>query len=162
MKNLIRKILKEGDDLKWAEEVVSTQSELPFEILDPTKPPPIKRNMFVVRSNWMSGDADAYNDEKHIFNVSDEKDFNEFIIICRVYNLILKNRRGYHDWRDLNKILNPYGYKVRDWRKQLQGEDVGDYINSDVFSDGDAPARLENVSIKYFNKDGVEYNVKLK
>jgi len=46
-------ILKENDELGWANDLVKGQ-ELPFKILGPIKPPPLKRNIFVIKSEWMS------------------------------------------------------------------------------------------------------------
>jgi hypothetical protein len=153
MKNLIKKILKENEDLGWASDLVSNQ-DLPFKILGPTKPPPTRKNMFVVETEWMSGDADAYNREKSVFNQNNPESFEWFIHMCRVYKVLKNDRYGYHDWSDLNKMLNPLGYFVRR-SKDTSGIEVSDYIERDVFSDGEFPARLESLDIKYYDANGI-------
>lgn len=159
MKNIIKKILREND-LEWAENVVVGQ-ELPFKILGPTKPPPTKKNIFVVKAKWMSGDADAYNTDEEWYYVDKPQEFEWFIDVCKVYGVLLKDRYGYHDWIDLNRILNPLGYFVYTHKGESVGKDVTDLINRDVFTDGQSPATLTDLKILYYNADGIEHNVKL-
>ena len=159
MRNLIKQILKEGD-LEWAEDIVAGQ-ELPFEIMGPTKPPPTKKNRFVIEVEWMSGDADSYNTERYDFEEKDPKDFESFIHACRLFKILEQDRRGYHGWEDLNRLINPHGYYTRSRVNKPDSIDMSDFINSDVMSDGQNPAGFDGVDIKYYNNDGVEYDVKL-
>jgi len=159
MKDLIKKILKENDDLGWANDLVKGQ-ELPFKILGPTKPPPLKRNIFVIKAEWMSGDADAYNTETHSFKENDPESMEWFIHACRVYKILKSSRWGYHDWQDMNKLLNPHGYFTRR-SKDTSGIEVSDFIERDVFSDGQVPASLEDLDIKYYDANGIEHDVVL-
>ena len=160
MKSLIKKILKENDDMGWANDLVKGQ-ELPFRIVGQTKPPPMKKNLFVMKGEWMSGDADAYNTETTTYREDRPKDMEWFIIACRVYKILLNDRWGYHDWDDLNELLNPHGFCVYTRRGECDGLEVTDFIRRDVMSDGQFPARLESLDIKYYDANGIEHDVVL-
>lgn len=161
MRNKIKQILKESEDLEWAQSTVSNQ-ELPFKITGPIKPPPPRRNLFVVRTRWMSGDADSYNDDTEHYNVDNPQEFEWFVDLCRVYSKIEDG--GYSDWDDLNKILNPIGYYVRGYsmsKPKPSGTEVTDLIFRDVFSDGQYPAQLNDINILYYDANGIGHNVEL-
>ena len=157
MRDKIIKILKEND-LEWAQSTVSNQ-ELPFRIVGPTKPPPSKKNMFVVETEWMSGDADSYNSDGESYKADLEQEFEWFVDLCRVYRVLIDE--GYGDWEEINTILNPIGYYVRSG-KDKSGTDVTDLIRRDVFSDGEYPAQLSEINIKYYDTNGIEHDVRLK
>jgi hypothetical protein len=162
VRNRIIQILREND-LEWAEKAVAGH-ELPFKILGPTKPPPVKKNMFVVKAKWMSGDADSYKTDEEWYKTENPKEFEWLVDTCRVYKALMDSQYGYSEWDEINKIINPIGYYVTagPTRKEKKiGKDATELIGRDIFTDGEYPAQLESVKIKYYDANGVEHNVAL-
>lgn len=157
MKPLIKKILKESE---WFEDVTNQFSgiDLPFEVAQKPKNVPKKANLFVMKTGWDYGDA--YLREEFTFSDNDNQEFETFINVCKFY-LQLLDSRGYDRWKEVNEIAKSVGLALGSYddTDDTYGtpKDMSDYVFG-----SDYPAYLDSVEISYFDRGGVEYDVRLK
>lgn len=154
MKPLIKKILRESE---WFNELELDFSDLPFEVAKNPINRPAKSNLFVMKSGWEYGDA--YLREEFVFNMENPRSFETFVNVCKFY-LVLLDSRGYDRWQDVDKIAKSVGLSISSYDEDDNygtPKDMSDFIFG-----SDYPAYLENVEISYFDKGGVEYDVRLK
>lgn len=156
MKPLIKKILKESE---WFNELELDNSDLPFEIAQNPRNRPPKSNIFVMKTGWEYGYEHPYNYQKFVFKVDDPKELETFVNVCKFY-LVLLDSRGYDRWQDVDKMAKSVGLSISSYDEDDNygtPKDMSDFIFG-----SDYPAYLDSVVISYFDKGGVEYDVRLK
>lgn len=156
MKPLIKKILRESD---WLDDLSNQFSgvDLPFEVAKNPINRPAKSNLFVMKTGWEYGDA--YLREEFVFNVENSSSFETFVNVCKFY-LVLLDERGYGRWKEVSTLAKSVGLALGSYDSEdVYGtpKDMSDFVFG-----SDYPAALDNVEIFYFDKGGVEYDVRLK
>ena len=156
MKPLIKKILRESD---WLDDLSNQFSgvDLPFEVAKNPINRPAKSNLFVMKTGWEYGDA--YLREEFVFNVENSSSFETFVNVCKFY-LVLLDERGYGRWKEVSTLAKSVGLSLGSYDSEdVYGtpKDMSDFVFG-----SDYPAALDNVEISYFDKGGVEYDVRLK
>jgi len=156
MKPLIKRILRESD---WLDDLSNQFSgvDLPFEVALNPMNRPAKSNLFVMKTGWEYGDA--YLREEFVFNMEDPRSFETFVNVCKFY-LVLLDDRDYDRWKDVSALAKSVGLALGSFDdEEAYGtpKDMSDFVFG-----SDYPAHLESVEISYFDKGGVEYDVRLK
>jgi hypothetical protein len=156
MKPLIKRILRESD---WLDDLSNQFSgvDLPFEVAKNPMNRPAKSNLFVMKTGWEYGDA--YLREEFVFNMEDPSSFETFVNVCKFY-LVLLDERGYGRWKEVSTLAKSVGLALGSYDSEnVYGtpKDMSDFVFG-----SDYPAALDNVEISYFDKGGVEYDVRLK
>ena len=155
MRNSIKKILKESEE--WFDEL-DLQSELPFEVAQNPRNRPKITNMFIMKTGW--DDGNAYLREEFRFKSDDNTSFEWFMNVCKFYSKLLDNPNKYGRWKDVDRIAKSLGLSISSYDEDNNygtPRDMSDYVFG-----VDDPAVLQEVEISYFDKGGVEYDVKLK
>ena len=157
MKVLIKKILKESE---WFEELDFGKNDLPFEVSQTPMNRPKTANMFVMKTGWDYGDS--YLREEFRFKSDSDESLQRFINVCKFYNALLESysKNGYDRWQDVSRIAKSVGLGLGSYDEEsIYGtpKDMSDFIFG-----SDYPASLNEVEISYFDKGGVEYDVRLK
>lgn len=154
MKTLIKKILKESE---WFEDSFNDESDLPFEIAQNPMNRPQKSNLFVMKATWLVNDY--YLREEFVFKSDDLDQFETFANVCKFYSKLMDS--DYNDrWQDINKIAKSLGLSISSYDEDDNygtSKDMSDFVFG-----SDYPGYLEGVEISYFDKGGVEYDVRLK
>lgn len=154
MKTLIKKILKESE---WFEDSFIDESDLPFEIAQNPMNRPQKSNLFVMKATWLVNDY--YLREEFVFKSDDLDQFETFANVCKFYSKLMDS--DYNDrWQDINKIAKSLGLSISSYDEDDNygtSKDMSDFVFG-----SDYPGYLEGVEISYFDKGGVEYDVRLK
>lgn len=156
MKPLIKRILRESD---WLDDLSNQFRgvDLPFEVALNPMNRPAKSNLFVMKTGWEYGDA--YLREEFVFNMEDPRSFETFVNVCKFY-LALLDDRDYDRWKDVSTLAKSTGLALGSFDdEEAYGtpKDMSDFVFG-----SDYPAHLESVEISYFDKGGVEYDVRLK
>lgn len=153
MKTLIKKILKESE---WFEDSFIDESDLPFEIAQNPMNRPQKSNLFVMKATW---EVNYYLREEFVFKADDLDQFETFVNVCKFYSKLQDS--DYSDrWQDMNKIAKSIGLSISSYDEDDNygtSRDMSDFVFG-----SDYPGYLEGVEISYFDKGGVEYDVRLK
>ena len=153
MKTLIKKILKESE---WFEDSFIDESDLPFEIAQNPMNRPQKSNLFVMKATW---EVDNYYlREEFVFKADDLDEFETFVNVCKFYSKLMDS--NYDRWQDMNKIAKSLGLSISSYDEDDNygtSRDMSDFVFG-----SDYPGYLEGVEISYFDKGGVEYDVRLK
>lgn len=155
MRDNIKKILKESEE--WFDQL-DLQSNLPFEIAQNPRNRPKITNMFIMKTGW--DDGGRYLREDFNFNSDEDKSFEWFMNVCKFYSKLLDNPNEYGRWKDVDRIAKSLGLSISSYDEDNNygtPKDMSDYIFG-----VDDPAVLHQVEISYFDKGGVEYDVKLK
>ncbi len=156
MKTLIKKILKESE---WFEDSFIDESDLPFEIAQNPMNRPQKSNLFVMKATWEVNNY--YLREEFVFKADDLDQFETFVNVCKFYSKLMDSDKIIFDrWQDMNKIAKSLGLSMSSYDEDDNygtSRDMSDYVFGD-----DYPGYLEGVNISYFDKGGVEYDVRLK
>lgn len=156
MKPLIKRILRESE---WLDDLSDQFSgmDLPFEVAKNPINRPAKSNLFVMKTGWEYGDA--YLREEFVFNMENSSSFETFVNVCKFY-LVLLDERGYGRWKEVSTLAKSVGLALGSYDSEdAYGtpKDMSDFVFG-----SDYPAALDNVEISYFDKGGVEYDVRLK
>jgi len=156
MKPLIKRILRESE---WLDDLSDQFSgmDLPFEVAKNPINRPAKSNLFVMKTGWEYGDA--YLREEFVFNMENSSSFETFVNVCKFY-LVLLDERGYGRWKDVSTLAKSVGLALGSYDdEETYGtpKDMSDFVFG-----SDYPAYLDSVEISYFDKGGVEYDVRLK
>ena len=156
MKPLIKRILRESE---WLDDLSDQFSgmDLPFEVAKNPINRPAKSNLFVMKTGWEYGDA--YLREEFVFNMENSSSFETFVNVCKFY-LVLLDERGYGRWKEVSTLAKSVGLALGSYDSEnVYGtpKDMSDFVFG-----SDYPAALDNVEISYFDKGGVEYDVRLK
>ena len=154
MKTLIKKILKESE---WFEDSFTDESDLPFESAQNPRNLPQKSNLFVMKTVWEDGDR--YLREEFIFKADNLESFELFSNVCKFYSK-LREDNDYTRWQDVDKIAKSIGLSISSYDEDDNygtSKDMSDYVFGT-----DYPAYLDTLEISYFDKGGVEYDVRLK
>jgi len=156
MKPLIKRILRESD---WLDDLSNQFSgvDLPFEVAKNPMNRPAKSNLFVMKTGWEYGDA--YLREEFVFNMEDPRSFETFVNVCKFYSVLL-DEHGYVRWKDVSTLAKSVGLALGSYdNEDAYGtpKDMSDFVFG-----SDYPAALDSVEISYFDKGGVEYDVRLK
>lgn len=160
MKNLIKKILKENEDLGWALDATS-DTNLPFTIGNPTQKPKIA-DIFRFKVSYMHGDADGYNTEN--FDVA-ASDMEMVINYITFFVNLSSNRYGnrgdmprYRDWGNIDRLY----YKIFGGDPEYTYDDMREMVISDHTSDHEYAAAVDGFDVFYFDNDGIEHVVNVK
>jgi len=156
MKAIIKKIIKESE---WFEESFIDDSDLPFEIAQNPMNRPKKSNLFVMKTVWGSGDA--YLREEFVFKSDDLESFETFTNVCKFYSKLM-DYNDYNRWQEVSKLAKSVGLAfVRGHADDEEAYGTTKDMSDFIFG-SDYPAYLESVEISYFDRGGVEYDVRLK
>lgn len=154
MKTLIKKILNESE---WFDDLSQSLNDLPFEISsEPTNRPKFS-NVFKIKTVWEYGESVLR--ESFVFQADDPEKFETFINVCAFYSALMDNQ-SYDWWQEVSSIAKNIGLSISSYEEDSNygtPKDMSDFIFG-----SDYPAYLSGVKIYYYDKGGVEYNVKLK
>lgn len=154
MRTLIQKILNESE---WYDDLLQSVDNLPFEISSTPTNKPKLANVFKMKTGWEYGDS--YLREEFVFHVYDEKEYETFVNVCKFYSKLL-DYQEYDRWQDVSKLVKNIGLSLGSYDDEDAYGTPKDM--SDFMFGSDFPAHLDSVDISYFDKGGVEYEVKLK
>jgi len=143
MKNLIKRILREEEDLQWAQDAVSGE-------IRPTRSLIIKqqtdnpKDAIEVHFEVMFGDADGYSNNKHIFYRKPKNEYESNFQDFEDMITFLKSDTSFHE------LDEEYQDKLRDYGLVDYNEHFGDDWEVGTIT-----------SVYYYDENGNKYNAKI-
>jgi hypothetical protein len=122
------------------------------------KSKPKKKEGYYLKFTWMSGDADAYDTTEE--GPIHEHEFEE---LSALIDWIERYMNFDHNSKcdKSYKVLDDYKHFVTGYLPKMQRSTLAIEWESDVCSDGQFDAWLDEYMIYYIDKDGNEFSVKV-
>lgn len=121
------------------------------------QPVPVKRapkNVYMLKIEYMHGDADAYTDEEYEFKSTDE----DIVLLKKAYifarEMVKRQQNGYFTQRrEVSAFVQEQDEDLRPIAEDLVKNDCTDQSYDNM-------AALQHAHITYFDANGIEYQVR--